>query len=79
MAENKKLRPGTLVYTFSKKTNWDGPRPLARQVAILIKPIKMEVFDRLASNHKAIKDGWSAFSTEDGRIKRTNRYLLPIK
>jgi hypothetical protein len=79
MAENKKLRPGTLVYTFSKKTNWDGPRPLARQVAILIKPIKMEMYISRARRSSEIKDGWLVFSTEDGRVRRTNRYLLPIK
>ena len=79
MADPKKLRPGTLVYTFSKKTNWDGPRPLARQVAILIKPIKMEMFSRSSEDHKVIKDGWWIFSAEDGKVKRTNQYLSPVK
>jgi len=79
MADPKKLRRGMLVYTFSKKTNWKAPGPLARQAAILIKPVKMEMFSRHGEDHKVIKDGWWIFSVEDGKVRRTNRFLRPIK
>ena len=79
MADPKKLRRGILVHTFCKRTNWTAPGPLARQVAILIKPIKMEMFSRSSEDHKVTKDGWWIFSAEDGKVKRTNRYLSPVK
>jgi hypothetical protein len=79
MADPKKLRRGMLVYTFSKKTNWQAPGPLARQAAILIKPIKIEMVATNVDGERIIKDGWWIFSVEDGKVRRTNRFLRPIK